>query len=128
MDLCIRGHDKDVSGRRKDGGCLECKRQANRARYADPNYRATNQARMREKRRPVTPDGWEDEFGPVPPPEARPEDWVVTLRASQAARAARIQAGEGPPIVRRDPGRPERLRSGIQGVSRSGLTPWVRSW
>lgn len=47
-EICPRQHDKRVTGRDSGGQCSECRRERNRAKLSNPEYKASANARSRE--------------------------------------------------------------------------------
>lgn len=118
MDLCKRQHDKDLTGRRTDGGCAECHReQRRRARQGERlpcvhpgpcqpvrssngrSYCAVQRrlsgrepAAVKAARAALKRDGWESEFGAIEPMPDGYVDWVAEAREGRFEPRERVSA------------------------------------
>lgn len=114
---CRNGHEKTPENTftAKDGRprCYVCKLAS--------NERAA--ARMARNRNQQPPDGWEDEFGPVPPREARMVDWVEVLRAAERAADGLKGAPWYHVPEKTSQPRRNRLRSSVEGHVGSAYQP-----
>jgi hypothetical protein len=132
MNLCKRGHDKDVTGTNTQGWCRVCKNENKRVHSkAHPRFRnnwpklpyvkATTRAQL-------VPDGLEDEFGALPEPGKVSDwhDWVVVSRILQGISPGRTPyPSEIREVLRRNKIMSQQELARVSGVTEHTVVRWV---
>lgn len=125
---CPRGHDKREVGVTKDRQCKECKNQTNREYNRRKKRAGGVYVPVAQATRPTGPDGFEDEYGPVPDfvPNSEWYDEVIVVRAltgyPTGRRPYKLEQAE---IVRRMVGKDQAEIAHWCGVSESTMSEWV---